>query len=131
VRLLWSTWRTWRVSSLALQKQQVKKGEAKQSAGVLEIIHTDICGPFSVKSVDGFDSFITFTDDFSRYGYIYPIKERSEALDKFKIFKAEVENRHNIKTKLVRSDRGEEYYGRHTRMGKFLDLLRGSYRKMA
>ena len=55
-------------------------------------IHTDICGPFSVKSVDSFDSFITFIDDYSRYGYIYPIKKRSKALDKFKIFKAEVEN---------------------------------------
>jgi hypothetical protein len=55
--------------------KQVKKGEAKRSAGILEIIHMDICGPFSVKSVDGFDSFITFIDYFSRYGYIYPIKE--------------------------------------------------------
>jgi hypothetical protein len=64
--------------------------------------------------VDGFDSFITFTDDFSRYDYIYPIKEQLEALDKFKIFKAEVENQHNIKIELVRSDRGGEYYGRHT-----------------
>jgi hypothetical protein len=44
--------------------KQVKKGEAKQSAGVLEIIHTDICGLFPVKSVDEFDSFITFTNDF-------------------------------------------------------------------
>jgi hypothetical protein len=47
---------------------------------------------FPVKSVDGYDSFITFTDDYSRYGYIYPIKERTEALDKFKIIKAKVEN---------------------------------------
>jgi hypothetical protein len=54
---------------------QVKKGEAKQSARILEIIHTNICDPFPVKSVDGFDSFIIFTDDFSHYGYIYPIKE--------------------------------------------------------
>jgi hypothetical protein len=44
--------------------KQVKKGEAKRSAGVLEIIHTNICGPFPIKSMDGFDSFITFTDDF-------------------------------------------------------------------
>jgi hypothetical protein len=94
--------------------KQVKKCEVKWSAGVLEIIHTDICGLLPIKSVDGFDSLITFTDDFSRYGYIYPIKERSEALDKFKIFKGEVENQHNIKIKLVRSDRGGEYYGRHT-----------------
>ena len=49
-----------------------------------------------------------------RYGYIYPIKERSEALDKFKIFNAEVESQHDLKVKIVRSDRGEEYYGRHT-----------------
>jgi hypothetical protein len=55
--------------------KQVKKGEAKRSARVLEIIYTDICGPFPVKSVDGFDSFIIFTNDFSCYGYIYLIKE--------------------------------------------------------
>jgi transposase InsO family protein len=35
-------------------------------------------------------------------------------LNKFKIFKSEVENQHNIKIKLVRFDRGREYYGRHT-----------------
>jgi transposase InsO family protein len=100
--------------------KQVKKGEAKRSAGVLEIRHTDTCGPFPIKYVNGFDSFITFTDDFSRYDYIYPIKERSEALDKFKVFKAEVENQHNIKIKIVRSDRGGEYYGRHTPYGQVL-----------
>jgi hypothetical protein len=72
--------------------KQIKKGEAKRSAGILEIMHTNICCSFSVKFVDGFDSFITFTDDFSRYGYIYPIKKLLEALNKFKIFKAEVEN---------------------------------------
>ena len=38
--------------------KQIKKG-AKRSAGTLEIIHTDICGPFPVKSVDGYNLFIT------------------------------------------------------------------------
>jgi hypothetical protein len=97
--------------------KKVKKN-AKRSAENLEIIHIDICGPFPDKSVDGYDSFITFTNDYSRFGYIYPIKERSEALDKFKIFKAEVENQHNKKIKIVRSDRGGEYYGRHTPYGQ-------------
>jgi hypothetical protein len=55
--------------------KQVKKSEAKRSVRVLEIIHTDICDPFPVKYVDVFDSFIIFTDDFSRYCFIYPIKE--------------------------------------------------------
>ena len=68
--------------------------------------------------MDGYNSFITFTDDFSRYGYIYQIKEKSEALDKFKIFKAEVENQCNKRIKVVRSDRGGEYYGRHATYGQ-------------
>jgi hypothetical protein len=79
----------------------------------LELIHRDICGPFPIEFVDGFDSFITFTDDYSRYGYIYPIKHRSESLDKFKIFKVEVENRHNLNIKVVRSDHGGEYSSKH------------------
>jgi transposase InsO family protein len=41
-----------------------------------------------------------------------------EALNKFKVFKAEVENQHNIKIKIVRSDHGGEYYGRHTPYGQ-------------
>jgi hypothetical protein len=73
--------------------------------------------------VDGYDSFITFTDDYSRFRYIYPIKERIEVLDKFKIFKAKVENKHSLKIKIVRSDHGGQYYGRHIHMAKFLDLL--------
>ena len=93
--------------------KKIKK-DVKRSTEILEIIHTDICGPFPVKSVDSNDSFITFTDDYSRFGYIYPIKERTEAFDKFKIFKVEVENQHDLKIKIVRSDRGGEYFGRHT-----------------
>ena len=52
-----------------------KKKGVKRGAGILEIIHTDKCGPFPVTTVDGYDSFITFTNDYSHYGYIYPIKE--------------------------------------------------------
>jgi hypothetical protein len=52
--------------------KQIKN--AKRSAGILEIIHMDICGPFHVASMDDYDSFIIFMDDYSHYGYIYPIK---------------------------------------------------------
>jgi hypothetical protein len=100
--------------------KQTKKG-AKQSAGVLEITHIDICSLFSIKTVDGYDSFIIFTDDYSRYDYIYPTKERSEVLDKFKIFKAEVENQHSLK---MSTTVNIPY------MVKFLNPLQGSYRKM-
>ena len=35
--------------------KKIKK-DIKRSVGILEIVHTDICGPFPVKSVDGYDS---------------------------------------------------------------------------
>jgi hypothetical protein len=44
--------------------KQVKKGEAKRSVRILETIYTNICGPFPINSVDGFDSLITFMNDF-------------------------------------------------------------------
>ena len=73
--------------------------------------------------MDGYDSFVTFTDDYSRYGCIYPIKEITEALDKFKIFKAEIENQLNLKIKIVGSDRGGSTMVSIPHMSKFLDLL--------
>ncbi len=49
--------------------KSIKKG-AKRSVGILEIIHIDICGPFPVKSVDGYDSFITFIDELPLWLYL-------------------------------------------------------------
>jgi hypothetical protein len=103
----------------------------KRRIGILEIIHTDICDSFFIASVDGYDSFITFMDDYFCYGYIYPIKERSEALYKFKIFNTDVENQHDIKIKIVRYDREGSTTVIIPHMVKFLDLSRGFYRKMA
>jgi hypothetical protein len=48
-------------------------------------------------SLNGYKSLITFIDDYSRYDYVYLISEKSEALDKFKIFKTEIENQHYLK----------------------------------
>ena len=54
-----------------------KKIGATRSSNLLEIIHTDISGPLT-PTICGNKYFITFIDDFSRYGYLYLIKEKSE-----------------------------------------------------
>ena len=59
---------------------------------VLDLIHTDLCGPMSTSARGGYEYFITFIDDYSWYGYICLMRHKSEAFDKFKEFKAEVEN---------------------------------------
>ena len=66
---------------------------------LLNIIHSDVCGPMNIPTRDGYLYFVTFTDDLNRYGYIYLMKHKSETFEKFKEFQNEVENHHakNIK----------------------------------
>ncbi|KAI0493328.1 hypothetical protein KFK09_027605 [Dendrobium nobile] len=59
-------------------------------------------------------------------GTLYLIHEKSESLDVFKIFKAEVENQLGKKIKAVKSDRGGEYYGRYDGSGR-TDLLHSPF----
>ena len=76
---------------------------------LLEIIHTNVCGPMNVEARDRYLYFLTFTNDLSRYGYIYLTKHKSETFEKFKEFHSEVENHRSKKIKFLRSDRGDEY----------------------
>ena len=57
----------------------------------LELVHTDVCGPINVQARGGYEYFITFTDDYSRYGYAYLMCHKSEALEKFKEYRVETE----------------------------------------
>ncbi|GJX28969.1 putative RNA-directed DNA polymerase [Tanacetum coccineum] len=96
-------------------KGKMTKGNKKgvtRSTRLLELIHTDICRPFPL-GIGGHKSFITFIDDYSRYMYLYLINEKSESLEMIKTFKAEVETKLDRTIKVVRSDMGGEYYGRH------------------
>ena len=99
------------------QTNKSSKG-AKRSDTQLKIIHTDICGPFTTQCLNGQRYFITFIDDFTRYMYLYLLNDKSEALDAFKVYKAEVEKQSGLSIKIVRSDRGGEYYGRFTDQGQ-------------
>ena len=49
-----------------------------------------MCGPFNVQASREYKYFITFTDDYSEYGYVY--LRKFVVVDKFKEFKAELEN---------------------------------------
>ncbi|KAM7494813.1 hypothetical protein LguiB_029422 [Lonicera macranthoides] len=74
-----------------------------------ELIHSDICEFDGVLMRNEKRYFITFIDDNSDFSYIYLMKNKSEAIDMFKIFSIEIENQFNKKIKGFRSDRGTEY----------------------
>ena len=50
----------------------------ERASDLLEIIRTDVCGPVSIEARGGCRYFLTFTDDLSRYGYIYLMKHKSK-----------------------------------------------------
>ncbi|GJX91143.1 retrotransposon protein, putative, ty1-copia subclass [Tanacetum coccineum] len=76
---------------------------------LLGLIHTTVCGPFRTVSREGVSYFITFTNDFNHYGYVYSMKHKHEVFEIFKVFQNEVENQLGKKIKAIRSDRGGEY----------------------
>ncbi|GJT39587.1 retrotransposon protein, putative, ty1-copia subclass [Tanacetum coccineum] len=86
---------------------------------LLGLIHTDVCGLFRTVSRQGASYFVTFTDDFSRYGYVYLLKHKHEVFETFKVFQKEVENQLRKTIKSLHSDRGGEYMSQ-----EFLDHLK-------
>ena len=70
--------------------------------GILDIVHSDVCGPMSTTSLSKYVYYVSFIDDFSRKTWIYFLKGKNEVFNKFKEFKALVENLFEKKTKIFR-----------------------------
>lgn len=76
---------------------------------ILDIIHSDICGPMRIESKSGAKYFMTFIDDNSRWCEVRFLKKKSDAFEAFKVYKALVENQKSKKLKCLQSDNGTEY----------------------
>jgi len=81
----------------------------KRASEALQVVHSDICGPFEVPSLGGSKYFITFIDEFTRMIWSYTIKLKSEALEIFKRFKISVEKESDKSIKILRTYGGGEY----------------------
>ncbi|GJW43203.1 putative retrotransposon protein [Tanacetum coccineum] len=93
--------------------------QVERAKDLLRLIHTDVCGPFNIMSRQGAYYLVTFTDDFSRYGYVYVLKHKHEVFETFKVFQKEVENQLGKTIKSLRFDRVGEYTSQ-----EFLDHLK-------
>jgi len=94
---------------LGKQSRATFKSKEQFSNGLLELVHTDLCGPARVRSLQGDIYFMLLIDDYSQIMWVTFLRKKSEALDRFKVFKARVENEIGVKIKCLRSDRGGEF----------------------
>ncbi|GJT08776.1 zinc finger, CCHC-type containing protein [Tanacetum coccineum] len=78
----------------------------KRKTEVLELIHNDLCDLHATPSLGNKKYFVTFIDDAFRFCYVYLLQSKDEALDKFKVFKTEVELQQGSLIKRFKTDRG-------------------------
>ena len=84
---------------------------------ILERIHTNVCGPFSVALTAKHRYYVIFVDDFSRKCWIFFMQKKSKTYSKFYEFKALVEKESRKQVKALRSDNGGEFIS-----GEFKDF---------
>lgn len=75
----------------------------------LGIIYSDVVGPMRVQSNGGNKYFVTYIDDHTRWCEVFMIKNKSDVVSKFKIFKCQVKNLTGKKIKTLQTDNGTEY----------------------
>ena len=84
-------------------------GSERKAKGILEIIHSDVCGPMYSSLLSMYAYYVSFIDDLSCNIWIYFLKEKSEVFKKLKDYKALVENQKDRKIKILQSDNGGEF----------------------
>jgi hypothetical protein len=77
-----------------------------RSNGILDLIHSYVCGIVIVASLNGYFYYVLFIDDHSRKTWIYFLKTKDGVLGRFQEFKAQVENLTRRRIKVLRSDNG-------------------------
>ena len=75
---------------------------------ILERVHTDMCGPFSVASTTKHLYYVIFVDEFSRKCWIFFMQKKDQRFSKFCEFKALVEKELGKQVKALRSKNGGE-----------------------
>ena len=83
--------------------------KGSRSNDLLELVHTDMCGPINIRAHSGYEYFITFIDDHSRYEYVYLMHHKSNSFEKLREYMIEVEKQLGKPIKAIRSNRDGKY----------------------
>ncbi|KAG7553143.1 Integrase catalytic core [Arabidopsis thaliana x Arabidopsis arenosa] len=100
------------VCSVCSKGKQIKVNYKKvpeiETKKVLELIHIDLMGPVQMESINGKKYILVLVDDFSRYTWVQFLREKSEAVESFKILALQLQNEKG-RIIQIRSDHGREF----------------------
>jgi transposase InsO family protein len=80
-----------------------------RAKNLLDVVHSDVCGPMQTATFSDKRYFVTFIDDKSRFCVVFLLRTKSEVLDKFMQFVKFAETQTGKRVKVLRSDNGGEY----------------------
>lgn len=86
--------------------------EGKRAKEILEVIHSDLCGPMENASIGGAKYFITLIDDFSRKVFVYFLTEKGQSRGVIVDFRTFLEKQTTKEIKSIRTDNGGEFVNR-------------------
>jgi transposase InsO family protein len=86
-----------------------KKTLGIQTSKNLELLHMDLMGPTRTASLSGKRYILVIVDDFSRYTWAIPIREKSDAFDTAQHFFKKIQVEQNCQIVRIRSDHGREF----------------------
>lgn len=102
-----------------LNRKPFVTSEGRQSSRVLELIHSDVCGPVTPVGVGGERYFVTFIDDWSRFTVVFLLNSKDQVLGAFRDYVATVSAKFGSKISRLRCDNGGEY-----KNGDFLNFCK-------
>ena len=76
---------------------------------VLELLHMDLFGPTTDKSLGGNLYCLMIVDDYSRYTWVFFLYDKTEVAAYFKKFAKRAQNEFEVKLKIIRSDNEKEF----------------------
>ena len=85
-------------------------GPPRRASTPLELIQLNLCGPIKIPCLNGSKYLFLIVDDYTRMSWVYFLKEKAKAFQKFVEFKALVENMSTDFIKTLRTDRGENLF---------------------
>ncbi|GJT11719.1 ribonuclease H-like domain-containing protein [Tanacetum coccineum] len=104
-------------------KQHKASCKAKVMSSIsqpLQMLHMDLFGPTSIRSINHKTYCLVVTDDFSRFRWVFFLASKDETSGILKKFITEIENQLNHKVKVIRCDNGTEFKNRE--MNEFFGL---------